>query len=50
VSIQFVNTRGLADVAHGLIVAALIIFFLYVAGSIVEPLAIAALLSFILAR
>src|SRR4051812_6042019 len=49
VPVQFVNTHGLADVAHGLMIAALIILFLYVAGSIVEPLAIAALLSFILA-
>ena len=47
--IQLVNTSGLADVAHGLLIAALIILFLYLAGSIVEPLAIAALLSFILA-
>src|SRR5213592_4663662 len=49
VPIRFVNTNGLADVAHGLMIAGLIILFLYVAGSIVEPLAIAALLSFILA-
>jgi predicted PurR-regulated permease PerM len=49
VPIRFVNTSGLADVAHGLMIAALIIVFLYVAGPIVEPLAIAALLSFILA-
>jgi predicted PurR-regulated permease PerM len=49
VPIRFVNTSGLADVAHGLMIAAIIILFLYVAGSIVEPLAIAALLSFILA-
>jgi predicted PurR-regulated permease PerM len=49
VPIRFVNTHGLADVAHGLTIAALIILFLYIAGSIVEPLAIAALLSFILA-
>ena len=47
--IRFVNTHGLADVAHGLMIAALIILFLYVAGSIIEPLAIAALLGFILA-
>jgi predicted PurR-regulated permease PerM len=49
VPIRFVNTHGLANVAHGLLIAALIILFLYVAGPIVEPLAIAALLSFILA-
>src|SRR3954447_1217371 len=47
--VQFLNTHGLADVAHGLTIAALIIVFFYVAGPIVEPLAIAALLSFILA-
>jgi predicted PurR-regulated permease PerM len=47
--VQFLNTHGLADVAHGLTIAALIIVFLYIAGPIVEPLAIAALLSFILA-
>src|SRR5947208_3489605 len=34
--IQLVNTSGLADVAHGLMIAALIILFLYLAGSIVE--------------
>jgi predicted PurR-regulated permease PerM len=47
--IRFVDTHGLADVAHGFVVAALIIVFLVVAGSIVEPLVIAGLLSFILA-
>jgi len=47
--IRFVNAHGFADVAHGFVVAALIIVFLYVAGSIVEPLVIAGLLSFILA-
>lgn len=47
--IRFLNVHGLSDVAHGLIVAALIILFLYLAGEIVEPLVIAALLSFILA-
>jgi predicted PurR-regulated permease PerM len=43
------NARGLNDVAPGLTVAALIVCLLYLAGSIVEPLVIAALLSFILA-
>ena len=47
--IKFINARGLGDVAHGLTIAALIILFLYLAGSIVQPLVIAALLSFILA-
>jgi len=47
--IRFVATHGLADVAHGLVVAALIIVFLLLAGSIVEPLVIAGILSFILA-
>ena len=47
--IRFVDTHGLADVAHGFVVAALIIVFLLFAGSIVEPLVIAGLLSFILA-
>jgi predicted PurR-regulated permease PerM len=46
---QFVNTHGLGDIAHGLVIAALIISFLYIAGAIVEPLAIAGLLGFILA-
>src|ERR1700693_4524376 len=46
--VTLINTRGLSDVAHGLTIAALIIFFLYLAGVIVQPLAIAALLSFIL--
>jgi hypothetical protein len=44
-----INARGLGDVAHGLTIAALIVCFLYLAGSILEPLVIAALLSFILA-
>jgi hypothetical protein len=44
-----INARGLGDVAHGLTLAALIVCFLYLAGSIVEPLVIAALLGFILA-
>jgi predicted PurR-regulated permease PerM len=47
--ITLINARGLSDVAHGLTIAALIICFLYLAGSIVQPLVIAALLSFILA-
>ena len=47
--IRFVNAHGFADVAHGFVVAALIIVFLYVGGSIIEPLVIAGLLSFILA-
>jgi predicted PurR-regulated permease PerM len=47
--VVLINTRGLSDAAHGLTIAALIIFFLYLAGVIVQPLAIAALLSFILA-
>src|SRR6202790_2705806 len=47
--VELINARGLSDAAHGLTIAALIIFFLYLAGAIVEPLAIAALLSFILA-
>src|ERR1700719_3059655 len=47
--VVLINARGLSDAAHGLTIAALIIFFLYLAGVIVQPLAIAALLSFILA-
>jgi predicted PurR-regulated permease PerM len=47
--VSLINARGLSDVAHGLTIAALIICFLYLAGSIVQPLVIAALLSFILA-
>ena len=47
--VKLINAQGLSDVAHGLTIAALIIFFLYLAGVIVQPLAIAALLSFILA-
>src|SRR6202521_1182489 len=47
--VKLINAQGLSDVAHGLTIAALIIFFLYLAGAIVQPLAIAALLSFILA-
>src|SRR6202163_3237247 len=47
--VTLINTRGLRDVAHGLTIAALIIFFLYVAGLIVQPLVIGALLGFILA-
>jgi predicted PurR-regulated permease PerM len=39
----------MSDVAHGLTIAALIIYFLYLAGSIAQPLVIAALLGFILA-
>src|ERR1700733_2728357 len=47
--VQFVSSSGMADVAHGLLIAGLIVLFLYVAGPIVEPLVIAGLLSFILA-
>ena len=47
--VELINARGLSDAAHGLTIAALIIRFLYLAGVIVQPLAIAALLSFILA-
>jgi spore maturation protein SpmB len=47
--VKLINAQGLSDVAHGLTIAALIVFFLYLAGVIVQPLAIAALLSFILA-
>jgi predicted PurR-regulated permease PerM len=47
--VSLINARGLSDVAHGLTIAALIICFLYFAGVIVQPLAIGALLSFILA-
>ena len=47
--ITFINAHGLSTVAHGFTIAALIILFLYLAGPIVQPLAIAALLSFILA-
>jgi predicted PurR-regulated permease PerM len=47
--VKLINARGLSDVAHGLTIATLIICFLYLAGSIVQPLVIAALLSFILA-
>src|SRR6202163_4213072 len=47
--VTLINARGLRDVAHGLTIAAFIIFFLYLAGVIVQPLAIAALLRFILA-
>jgi len=46
---SIVRARGLSDVAYGLTIAALIICFLYLAGSIVQPSVIAALLSFILA-
>src|SRR6202049_5370230 len=47
--VVLINARRLSDVAHGLTISALIVFFLYLAGVIVQPLAIAALLSFILA-
>ena len=47
--VKLINARALSDVAHGLTIAALIICFLYLAGVIVQPLAIGALLSFILA-
>jgi len=47
--VKLINAQGLSDVAHGLTIAALIICFLYLAGLIVQPLVIAALLSFILA-
>lgn len=49
VPIRFMSFTGMSNVAHGLIIAALIVLFLYVAGPIVEPLVIAGLLSFILA-
>jgi hypothetical protein len=47
--VRLINPQGLSDVAHGLTIAAFIICFLYLAGLIVQPLIIAALLSFILA-
>jgi predicted PurR-regulated permease PerM len=47
--VRLMNAQGLSDAAHGLTIAALIICFLYLAGLIVQPLVIAALLSFILA-
>ena len=47
--ITFINAHGLSTVAHGLTITALIILFLYLAGPIVQPLVIAALLGFILA-
>jgi predicted PurR-regulated permease PerM len=47
--IKVISANGLSDLAHGLTVAALIIYFFYIAGAIVQPLIIAALLSFILA-
>jgi predicted PurR-regulated permease PerM len=49
VPIRFMSFTGMSNVAHGLIIAALIVLFLYVAGPIVQPLVIAGLLSFILA-
>jgi predicted PurR-regulated permease PerM len=47
--VKLINAQGLSDAAHGLTIAALIICFLYLAGLIVQPLVIAALLSFLLA-
>jgi predicted PurR-regulated permease PerM len=47
--VKFISSSGMADVAHGSMIAGLIVLFLYVAGPIVEPLVIAGLLSFILA-
>ncbi len=47
--IRLISSTGMANVAHGLLIAGLIVLFLYVAGPIVEPLVIAGLLSFILA-
>jgi predicted PurR-regulated permease PerM len=44
-----VNAPGLSNAANGLTVAALIILFLYLTGSIVQPLVIAAFVGFILA-
>ncbi len=47
--ITFASPAGLANVAHGLVIASLVIVFLHFASPIIEPLVIAALLSFILA-
>jgi len=47
--VRLISSTGMANVAHGLLIAGLIVLFLYVAGPIVEPLVIAGLLSFILA-
>ncbi len=47
--VTFINASGLATVAHGFTIAALIVLFLHLASPIVQPLVIAALLSFILA-
>jgi predicted PurR-regulated permease PerM len=47
--VRFISSTGVANVAHGLLIAGLIVLFLSVAGRIVEPLVIAGLLSFILA-
>lgn len=44
-----ISGQGLGSLANGLIAAALIISFLYIGREILEPLVIAALLSFILA-
>src|ERR1700682_5265757 len=43
-----IGTQSLGNVASGLVVAAIIILFLYIGREILEPLVIAALLSFIL--
>ena len=44
-----ITSQGLGNLASSLVVAALIIFFLYIGREILEPLVIAALLGFILA-
>ena len=44
-----IGAQGLGSLASGLIVATLIVVFLYVGREILEPLVIAALLGFILA-
>jgi predicted PurR-regulated permease PerM len=45
---QTIGNKGLRSLASGLIVAALIVLFLYMGREILEPLVIAALLGFIL--
>jgi hypothetical protein len=49
-SVRTISSPGLVDLAQGLAVATLIIFFLPISGAIVPPLVIAAVLGFILAR
>src|SRR5436853_7329749 len=46
---QTIGNQSLSSLAGGLIVAALIVLFLYMGREILEPLVIAALLGFILA-